>query len=52
MTENNLWSFALTIYQRDAVASACLDLQVQSHIDVPLILCAGFAFLQSKDICD
>jgi uncharacterized protein (TIGR02444 family) len=42
MTENNLWSFALTIYQRDAVAPACLDLQEQCQIDVPLMLCAVF----------
>ena len=48
MTENNLWSFALTIYQRDAVAPACLDLQEQCQIDVPLMLCAVFACLQGK----
>ena len=52
MTENNLWSFALTIYQRDAVAPACLDLQEQCKIDVPLMLCAVFACLQGKDISD
>ena len=52
MTENNLWSFALTIYQRDAVAPACLDLQEQCQIDVPLMLCAVFACLQGKDISD
>ena len=52
MTENNLWSFALTIYQRDAVAPACLDLQEQCQIDVPLMLCAVFACLQGKAISD
>ena len=52
MIENNLWSFALTIYQRDAVAPACLDLQEQCQIDVPLMLCAVFACLQGKDISD
>ena len=52
MTENNLWSFALTIYQRDAVAPACLDLQEQCQIDVPLMLCAVFACFQGKDISD
>ena len=52
MTENNLWSCALTRYQRDAVASACLDLQEQCHIDVPLMLCAVFGCLQGKDISD
>ena len=52
MTENNLWSFALTIYQRDAVTPACLDLQEQCQIDVPLMLCAVFACLQGKDISD
>ena len=52
MTENNLWSFALTIYQRDAVAPACLDLQEQCKIDVPLMLCAVFACLQGKDISE
>ena len=52
MTENNLWSFALTIYQRDAVALACLDLQEQCQIDVPLMICAVFACLQGKDISD
>ena len=52
MTENNLWSFALTIYQRDAVAHACLDLQEQCQIDVPLMLCAVFACLQGKAISD
>jgi uncharacterized protein (TIGR02444 family) len=52
MTENKLWSFALTIYQRDAVAPACLDLQEQCQIDVPLMLCAVFACLQDKAISD
>ena len=52
MIENNLWSFALTIYQRDAVAPACLDLQEQCLIDVPLMLCAVFACLQGKYISD
>jgi len=52
MTENKLWSFALTIYQRDAVAPACLDLQEQCQIDVPLMLCAVFACLQGKTISD
>ena len=52
MTENNLWSFALTIYQRDSVAPACLDLQEQCQIDVPLMLCAVFACLQGKAIAD
>ena len=52
MTENKLWSFALTIYQRDAVAPACLDLQEQCQIDVPLMLCAVFACLQGKAISD
>ena len=50
MTENNLWSFALTIYQRDAVALACLDLQEQCEIDVPLMLCAVFACIEGKAI--
>ena len=50
MTENKLWSFALTVYQRDAVAPACLDLQEQCQIDVPLMLCAVFACLQGKAI--
>ena len=50
MTENKLWSFALTIYQLDAVAPACLDLQEQCQIDVPLMLCAVFACLQGKAI--
>jgi len=52
MTENKLWSFALEIYQLDAVAPACLDLQEQFQIDVPLMLCAVFACLQGKDISD
>ena len=52
MTENKLWSFALTIYQRDAVAPACLDLQEHCKIDVPLMLCAVFACLQGKAISD
>ena len=52
MTENKLWSFALTVYQRDAVAPACLDLQEQCQIDVPLMLCAVFACLQGKAISD
>ena len=52
MTENKLWSFALTIYQRDAVAPACLDLQEHCQIDVPLMLCAVFACLQGKAISD
>ena len=52
MTENKLWSFALTVYQRDSVAPACLDLQEQCQIDVPLMLCAVFACLQGKDISD
>ena len=50
MTENKLWSFALTVYQRDAVAPACLNLQEQCQIDVPLMLCAVFACLQGKAI--
>ena len=52
MTENKLWSFALTVYQRDSVAPACLDLQEQCQIDVPLMLCAVFACLQGKAISD
>ncbi len=52
MTENKLWSFALTVYQCDAVAPACLDLQEQCQIDVPLMLCAVFACLQGKVILD
>jgi uncharacterized protein (TIGR02444 family) len=52
MTGNKLWSFAVTIYQRDAVAPACLDLQEQCQIDVPLMLCAVFACLQGKAISD
>ena len=52
MTENKLWSFALTIYQRNAVAPACLDLQEHCQIDVPLMLCAVFACLQGKAISD
>jgi len=52
MTENKLWSFALTIYQLDAVAPACLELQEQYQIDVPLMLCAVFACLQGKNISD
>ena len=52
MTENKLWSFALTVYQRDAVAPACLNLQEQCQIDVPLMLCAVFACLQGKAISD
>ena len=52
MTENKLWSFALTVYQRDAVAPACLNLQEQCQIDVPLMLCAVFACLQGKAILD
>ena len=35
MTENKLWSFALTIYQRDAVAPACLDLQEHARLMFP-----------------
>ncbi|MDC0650024.1 TIGR02444 family protein [Candidatus Puniceispirillum sp.] len=50
MTETKLWSFALAVYQRDAVAPACLDLQEQCQIDVPLMLCAVFACLQGKAI--
>ena len=52
ITENKLWPFALTIYQCDAVAPACLDLQEQCQVDVPLMLCAVFACLQGKDISD
>jgi uncharacterized protein (TIGR02444 family) len=52
MTENKLWSFAVTIYQRDAVAPACLDLQEHCQIDVPLMLCAVFACLQGKAVSD
>ena len=52
MTENKLWSFALTVYQRDAVAPACLDLQEQCQIDVTLMLCAVFACVQGKAISD
>ncbi|MDA7720844.1 TIGR02444 family protein [Alphaproteobacteria bacterium] len=52
MAEKKLWSFAVTIYQRDGVAPACLDLQEQCQIDVPLMLCAVFACLEGKDISD
>ena len=52
MTENKLWSFALTIYQHDAVAPACLDLQEQCQVDVPLMLCAVFACIQGKAILE
>jgi uncharacterized protein (TIGR02444 family) len=52
MTANKLWSFALTIYQRDAVTPACLDLQEHFQVDVPLMLCAVFACLQGKAVSD
>lgn len=52
MTENKLWSFSLTIYQLDAVAPACLDLQEQCQIDVPLMLCVVFACIQGKAILE
>jgi uncharacterized protein (TIGR02444 family) len=52
MTENKLWLFALTIYQRDAVAPACLDLQEHCQVDVPLMLCTVFACLQGKVVSD
>ena len=50
MTANNLWSFAVTVYQGDGVAPACLDLQEKCRVDVPLMLCAAFACLQGKRI--
>ncbi|MBL6596604.1 MAG: TIGR02444 family protein [Candidatus Puniceispirillum sp.] len=50
MTITTLWSFASTVYQRDGVAAACLGLQEDAHVDVPLMLCVAYACLQNKHI--
>jgi uncharacterized protein (TIGR02444 family) len=39
----NLWDFALAVYRCDGVPPACLHLQDQCNVDVPLLLAAGFA---------
>ena len=40
---DHLWDFAVTVYRCDGVPSACLHLQDQCAVDVPLLLAAGFA---------
>jgi uncharacterized protein (TIGR02444 family) len=52
MTITTLWSFAVTVYQRDGVAAACLGLQEDANVDVPLMLCVAYACLQNKRIGD
>jgi uncharacterized protein (TIGR02444 family) len=39
----NLWDFAVAVYRYDNVPPACLHLQDQCAVDVPLLLAAGFA---------
>ena len=39
----NLWDFAVAVYRCDGVPPACLHLQDQCAVDVPLLLAAGFA---------
>ena len=40
---DHLWDFALAVYRCDGVPPACLHLQDQCAVDVPLLLAAGFA---------
>ena len=41
--EDKLWSFAVRLYGRPGVAAACLGLQEDHAIDVPLLLFAAWA---------
>ena len=40
---DHLWDFAVAVYRCDGVPPACLHLQDQCAVDVPLLLAAGFA---------
>jgi uncharacterized protein (TIGR02444 family) len=42
-SSDQLWDFALAVYRCDGVPPACLHLQDQCNVDVPLLLAAGFA---------
>jgi uncharacterized protein (TIGR02444 family) len=42
-SSDQLWDFALAVYRCDGVPPACLHLQDQCAVDVPLLLAAGFA---------
>lgn len=45
-----IWSFMLRLYARPGVASACLRLQDEAGVDVPLLLAAFFAVSQGHSL--
>ena len=52
MKRENLWSFALFIYKKEGVASACLNLQNKCQMDIPMMLAVIFACRRGKFISD
>jgi uncharacterized protein (TIGR02444 family) len=42
-TETELWGFAISFYDKDGIAAACLDLQDFAGVDVTLLIFAVFA---------
>ena len=46
--KSSLWTFAVSIYQKNGVSAACLFLQESCDVDVPLLLCSGFLVFKEK----
>lgn len=47
---NPFWSYSLTLYVREGVAEACLDLQDRLDLDVNLLLFCCWAGSQGRDL--
>ena len=52
MEPKKLWSFSVSIYEKEGVASACLNLQNQCQIDIAMMLAVIFACRHGKFISD
>ena len=50
MKPNSLWSFSTTVYQKEGVAAACLTLQSQRKVDIPMLFAVALACSQGKEI--
>lgn len=50
MEPDNIWSFATSVYKTEGVAPACIALQNQGHVDIPLLFAVVFACSQNKKI--
>ncbi|MDC1382337.1 TIGR02444 family protein [Candidatus Puniceispirillum sp.] len=50
MKSDSLWSFASSVYQKEGVGPACLALQNQCHVDIPMLFSIAFACGKGKKI--